>query len=141
MSSAPPIWFSGAPVGRHTRWWVHWHPVVLVSRRRDDTAVAERLTALAGHKRRYGYRRLHVLLRQEGRLINRKRTYCVYHAAGLMVRRRKRKRIVGVEKLDKVVLQRPTKAGRWTLCPMALSMKCGGGTSMPWMILRKNVWQ
>jgi putative transposase len=54
------------------------------SRRPDDTALTERLTALAGQKRRYGYRRLHVLLCREGWLINRKRTYRAYHEAGLM---------------------------------------------------------
>jgi putative transposase len=57
-----------------------------------------RLTVLAGRKRRYGYRRLHVLLCREGWRINRKRTYRVYRAAGLMVRRRKR--IAGIERQD-----------------------------------------
>jgi putative transposase len=70
--------------------------------RPDDKELTERLTALAGQKRRYGYRRLHVLLCREGWLINRKRAYRVYHAAGLMVRRRKRKRIAGVERQEKV---------------------------------------
>ena len=68
------------------------------SSRPDDSELTERLTLLAGQKRRYGYRRLHVLLCREGWRINRKRTYRVYHAAGLMVRRRKRKRIAGIER-------------------------------------------
>jgi hypothetical protein len=46
---------------------------------------------------------LHVLLRREGWCINHKRTYRVYRAAGLAVRRRKRKRIAGVERQPKVV--------------------------------------
>ncbi|MYN05700.1 IS3 family transposase, partial [Pseudoduganella sp. DS3] len=66
------------------------------AKRPDDGELLARLTALAGQKRRYGYRRLHVLLRREGWTLNWKRTYRVYHAAGLMVRRRKRKRIAGV---------------------------------------------
>src|SRR4029077_12172850 len=53
----------------------------------------ERLSELAAEKRRYGYRRIHVLLRWEGWKINRKRTYRLYREAGLAVRRRKRKRI------------------------------------------------
>jgi putative transposase len=77
------------------------------SRRADDEGLKERLTALAGQKRRYGYRRLHVLLRREGWAINRKRTYRVYHEAGLMVRRRKRKRIAGVERQPKVIALAP----------------------------------
>ena len=34
--------------------------------RPDDAPVRERLRALAAERRRFGYRRLHVLLRQEG---------------------------------------------------------------------------
>lgn len=72
------------------------------SKRPDDGELRARLIALAGQKRRYGYRRLHVLLRREGWKLNWKRTYRVYHAAGLMVRRRKRKRIAGIERASKV---------------------------------------
>jgi putative transposase len=61
------------------------------SRRPSPGAILERLKALAAEKRRYGYRRLHVLLRREGHTINRKRTYRLYREAGLAVRRRKRK--------------------------------------------------
>jgi putative transposase len=60
--------------------------------------VTARLIELAADKRRYSYRRLHVLLRREGVAINRKRTYRLYRDAGLAVRRRKRKRIGPVER-------------------------------------------
>ena len=83
------------------------------STRPDDTALTERLTALAGQKRRYGYRRLHVLLCREGWRINRKRTYRVYHEAGLMVRRRKRKRIAGIERQEKVIASAPNQS--WSM--------------------------
>jgi len=63
-----------------------------------NASVTERLVELAADKRRYGYRRLHVLLRREGLPINRKRTYRLYRDAGLAVRRRKRKRIGPVER-------------------------------------------
>ena len=62
------------------------------SRRPSAEGLLERLKALAAEKRRYGYRRLHVLLRREGHEINRKRTYRLYRDAGLAVQRRKRKR-------------------------------------------------
>ena len=39
----------------------------------DDGALRERLKALAQQRRRFGYRRLYVLLRREGQLVNRKR--------------------------------------------------------------------
>lgn len=83
------------------------------AKRSDDSELTERLTALAGEKRRYGYRRLHVLLRREGWTINWKRTYRVYCAAGLMVRRRKRKQIAGIERHVKVVAQRPNES--WSM--------------------------
>ena len=77
------------------------------AKRPDDEALKARLTALAGQKRRYGYRRLHVLLCREGWVINWKRTYRVYCEAGLTVRRRKRKRIVGIERQPKVIAVAP----------------------------------
>jgi putative transposase len=82
-------------------------------KRPDDAKLKERLHELAGQKRRYGYRRLHVLLRREGWTINRKRTYRVYHEAGLMVRRRKRKRIAGIERQVKVAATAPNQS--WSM--------------------------
>lgn len=72
------------------------------AKRPSDMALKDRLSELAAQKRRYGYRRLHVLLRREGWQHNAKRTYRVYHEAGLMVRKRKRKRIAGVERIVKL---------------------------------------
>jgi len=76
------------------------------STRPSDEQLTERLTELAGQKRRYGYRRLHVLLYREGWLINHKRTYRVYHTAGLMVR----KRIAGIERQPKVMALAPNQS-------------------------------
>jgi putative transposase len=84
-----------------------------VARRPEDEALRERLCELAGQKRRYGYRRLHVLLCREGWFINRKRTYRVYHAAGLMVRKRKRKRIAGIERTAKIAANAPNDS--WSM--------------------------
>ena len=75
--------------------WISRSLFQYASRRPDDGPLRERLSKLAEQKRRYSYRRLHVLLRREGWQLNCKRTCSVYHAAGLMVRRRKRKRIGG----------------------------------------------
>lgn len=55
----------------------------------DDRALRERLIALAQEKPRFGYRRLHILLRREGERVNHKKVQRVYRAAGLCVRRRK----------------------------------------------------
>lgn len=52
------------------------------------------LITLARQKPRYGYRRLHVLLERRGHEVNVKRVYRLYKQEGLMVRRKKRKRLV-----------------------------------------------
>jgi putative transposase len=56
----------------------------------------EKLTYLAHQKPRYGYRRLGILLRREGEVVNHKRLFRVYRAAGLSVKRKKRKRLMRV---------------------------------------------
>jgi putative transposase len=66
------------------------------SRRRDDGAVRARLRELASIRRRFGYRRLHILLRREGIVMNHKKLRRLYREEGLKVRRRSgRKRAVG----------------------------------------------
>ncbi len=66
------------------------------SRRGDDAELRGKLRALAQERRRFGYRRLHILLRRDGVIINRKKTQRLYREEGLTVRRRKgRKRAVG----------------------------------------------
>ncbi len=59
--------------------------------RRED--LRARLRALAEERVRWGYRRLHVLLRREGVQANHKAVYRLYREEGLAVRRRKRKRV------------------------------------------------
>lgn len=61
------------------------------ARRPDDAALRDRLLAHAAQRRRWGYRRLAVLVRREGQHVNLKRVYRVYHEAGLMVRRRRKR--------------------------------------------------
>ena len=66
------------------------------TRRNDDRTLRDRLRELAQQRRRFGYRRLHILLRRDGIVINRKKTQRLYREEGLTVRRRKgRKRAVG----------------------------------------------
>lgn len=60
---------------------------------RDDTELQARLETLAILKPRWGYRRLHWRLAREGVHVNRKRVQRVYRAAGLHVRRRRRKHV------------------------------------------------
>ena len=60
--------------------------------RSGDQELREKLREKAGERRRFGYRRLHVLLRREGWTVNHKRVYRLYREEGLSVRKRKRKR-------------------------------------------------
>jgi putative transposase len=61
-----------------------------------DDQLRRRLTELAHEKPRYGYRRLAILLRRGGEVVNHKRVFRVYRAAGLSVKRKKRKRLMRV---------------------------------------------
>lgn len=65
-------------------------------RRPDDAAVRSRLRELAAHRRRFGYRRLHILLTREGLVMNHKKLRRLYREERLQVRRRGgRKRAIG----------------------------------------------
>jgi putative transposase len=66
------------------------------SRRPDDGQVRARLRELANARRRFGYRRLHILLRREGIEVNHKKLFRLYCEERLTVRRRSgRKRALG----------------------------------------------
>ena len=55
-------------------------------RRDPQTELRLRLKDLAAARVRYGYERLHTLLRREGWQINLKRVYRLYHEEGLSLR-------------------------------------------------------
>ena len=64
--------------------------------RGDDSEFRERLRHLAAERRRFGYRRLHILLRREGVEVNHKKLFRIYREERLAVRRRGgRKRALG----------------------------------------------
>jgi putative transposase len=66
------------------------------SRRPPDTALRVRLRELANERRRFGYRRLFILLRREGEPSGINRIYRLYREEGLTVRKRRaRRRAVG----------------------------------------------
>jgi putative transposase len=82
------------------------------TRRAEWPALRERLHALAAERRRFGYRRLYILLRREGYRVNLKRVYRMYRDDGLAVRRRRRRRRVA----RGAPLAGPTRINeRWSL--------------------------
>jgi hypothetical protein len=56
--------------------------------RADDAGIRQRMKAIAQERRRFGYRRLHVLLKREGYVINHKRLFRLYREEKLAVRHR-----------------------------------------------------
>jgi putative transposase len=58
------------------------------SMRPDDAGLRKRLRELAAERRRFGYRRLHLLLKREGVGVNWKKLYRLYKEEGLTVRKR-----------------------------------------------------
>lgn len=83
------------------------------SSRPDDTPLRARMRELAAQRRRFGYRRLHVLLRHEGLVVNRKRTERLYREEGLTVRKRRgRKRATGTRA---PLLTEARRNARWSV--------------------------
>lgn len=91
--------------------------------RRNDEELSQRIKTLALEKRRFGYRRIYMLLRREGLHVNHKRVYRLYTAQGLKVRRRTgRKRALGA----RVVSSAPTGPNqRWALDFVHDALACG----------------
>jgi putative transposase len=65
----------------------------------DQTALRLRLRALAAARVRYGYRRLHVLLRREGWRANHKQVYRLYREEGLGTRVKRRKTLASAPRV------------------------------------------
>ena len=83
------------------------------SRRPDDAAVRARLKELALERRRFGYRRLHILLRREGIKLNHKKLFRLYREERLTVKKRGgRKRALGT-RAPMTLPQGPNQ--RWSL--------------------------
>ncbi len=91
--------------------------------RMDDAGLRQRMRAIAQERRRFGYRRLHVLLKREGYLINHKKLFRLYREEKLAVRRRGgRKRAIGT-RAPMLVPGAPND--RWSLDFVSDQLTCG----------------
>jgi len=89
---------------------------------KDDAALRHRLLELAQQRRRFGYRRLHLLLRREGVVLNHKKLYRLYREERLMVRKRGgRKRAIGT-RAPMALPQGPNQ--RWSLDFVSDALAC-----------------
>ena len=80
---------------------------------RQRPRLRERIKELAALRRRFGYRRLHALLRREGWRVNHKAVHRIYVEEGFQVRKRKRKRVSRTERCPMLVPQAPNE--RWSM--------------------------
>jgi putative transposase len=83
------------------------------SRRPPDTELRGRLRDLANQRRRFGYRRLFILLRREGEPSGINRIYRLYREEGLAVRKRRSRRKAIGTRAPILVEARPN--ARWSL--------------------------
>ncbi|WP_409998260.1 MULTISPECIES: IS3 family transposase [unclassified Bradyrhizobium] len=83
------------------------------SRRPPDAELRVRLRELANERRRFGYRRLFVLLRREGEPSGINRIHRLYREEGLAVRKRRARRKAGGVRVPILVEARPN--ARWSL--------------------------
>ncbi len=83
------------------------------SQAKDQTPLRQRLRELAASRVRYGYRRLHVLLRREGWRVNAKRVYRLYREEGLSLRLKRPKKRVSVPRVTPPPAARPNE--RWSI--------------------------
>jgi putative transposase len=83
------------------------------SHKLDEGLLSGKITSIAHEKRRYGYRRIHILLKREGITINHKKVFRIYRQLGLKVLKRGgRKRALG----SRVVAMALTKRNQeWSL--------------------------
>lgn len=93
------------------------------SRRPSEAELRTRLRDLANERRRFGYRRLFVLLRREGEPSGVNRIYRLYREEGLSVRKRKaRRRAVGTRA---PILVEAKANARWSLDFVHDQFACG----------------
>ena len=83
------------------------------SQRLSDALLQKRVQVLAEERPRFGYRRLHIMLKREGFAVNHKRLYRNYCILGLQVPKRRRKRITRSIQRQKVLPSRPNE--RWSM--------------------------
>ena len=80
------------------------------SHRHGQAVLEKRIKEIAETRMRYGYRRVHVVLRREGWMTNIKRTYRLYTAMGLKLRNKTpRRRVKAKLREDRSAASRPNE--------------------------------
>lgn len=92
-------------------------------RARDQSALRQRIREIAAVRVRYGYRRIHTLLRREGWPVNVKRVYRLYRLEGLSLRLKARKKRVSAPRAVPTPPQTPNE--QWSMDFMSDSLYDG----------------
>ncbi|MGY3347007.1 hypothetical protein ACVI1I_006405 [Bradyrhizobium sp. USDA 4459] len=109
------------------------------SSRPQDAVLRGRLRDLANERRRFGYRRLFVLLRREGEPSGINRIYRLYREEGLTVRKRRARKAVG-SRAPILVEAKPN--ARWSLdfVPTSSPMADASASSTSLTTSPRNAW-
>lgn len=86
-----------------------------VGRRPPETALKRRIQELAAVRVRYGYKRIHVLLKRDGMTINHKRVHRLYCELGLQLRSRRPRRHVSAAHRQPVRCQATAPNQAWSM--------------------------
>ena len=71
------------------------------SHKLDETELTNKIKEIAYEKKRFGYRRIHIILKRSGMKINHKKVYRIYRICGLKVLKRGgRKKALGTRKIE-----------------------------------------
>lgn len=79
----------------------------------DNSALTDRIKALALERKRFGYRRIFCLLKREGFYVNKKKVYRIYRSAGLSVHRRKGRKKARGSRQERLLTTRTNQ--KWSL--------------------------
>ena len=89
----------------------------------DNGHLRSRITELASQRRRFGYRRIHALLRREGAVANVKRVHRIYRQEQLQVKARRKRHGVAVERRPLRVPDAPNEV--WSMDFVSDSLQHG----------------
>jgi putative transposase len=82
-------------------------------KRKDDPRMIERLKEIAMQRRRFGYRRLTLMLRRDDFIVSHKRVHRIYRAHGLQIRARRKRGVRHIRGNVVPAVHRPNElAGR-----------------------------
>ena len=79
---------------------IHRSTVRYRSKKADESWLVDKIKEIAYEKKRFGYRRIHMMLRREKIVVNHKKVFRIYKTCGLKVLKRGgRKKALGVRGL------------------------------------------